>query len=220
MYQIINIKLNNIRVNPNISLRPKMISRAFNEREFIMTSFVHLDYASVHPGVERVEGLLTSASNLKHNVVRGFNAAASLASMLLAAFVAALLVVADQLIDTWADGHLMVAWVALWAVAFGAIALFAPAAKKAASGLTEALRDWNVRAAERRSEANYWETAKRDPRVMADLQAAINRAEIAGVVEPAKTVPSYLRFDPSEPNASLERMGAMMPAGKRYLMYV
>ena len=43
---------------------------------------------------------------------------APLAGMLLAAVLAALLVVADQLIETWANGHLLLVWVALWTVAF------------------------------------------------------------------------------------------------------
>ena len=44
-----------------------------------------------------------------------YDAAKGLSAMLLAAMVSALVVVADQLIDTWADGHLLAAWVALWA---------------------------------------------------------------------------------------------------------
>ena len=48
-----------------------------------------------------------------------------LAGMLLAAAMAALLVAADQVIDSWADGHLLAAWVALWTVTFAALALLA-----------------------------------------------------------------------------------------------
>ena len=59
-----------------------------------------------------------------------YDAAKGLSAMLLAAMVSALVVVADQLIDTWADGHLLAAWVALWAVGFGALAIFGGAARK------------------------------------------------------------------------------------------
>jgi hypothetical protein len=45
--------------------------------------------------------------------------------MLLAAMVSALIVVADQLIDSWADGDLLAAWVVLWVVGFAAVALLA-----------------------------------------------------------------------------------------------
>ena len=44
--------------------------------------------------------------------------ARGLATMLLAAVVAALVVVADRVIDNWADGHLLLAWVMLWVVVF------------------------------------------------------------------------------------------------------
>lgn len=46
-----------------------------------------------------------------------------LAALLLVGAVAALLVLADRLIDTWTDGHLFLAWVGLWLVIFAATAL-------------------------------------------------------------------------------------------------
>jgi hypothetical protein len=46
-----------------------------------------------------------------------------LAVLLLAGAVAALLVLADRLIDTWTDGHLFLAWVGVWLVIFAATAL-------------------------------------------------------------------------------------------------
>src|SRR5690554_3661834 len=51
--------------------------------------------------------------------------ARGLAALLLAAVVASLVVIADRLISTWADGHLLLAWVVLWAVVFAGMALFA-----------------------------------------------------------------------------------------------
>ena len=97
--------------------------------------------------------------------------------MLLAAMVSSLLVVADQLIDTWADGHLMVAWVALWLVGFAAVAVFAGAARKVALTVVGALDAWSQRVAQRRSDARLWAVAQSDPRVMADLNAALMRSE-------------------------------------------
>ena len=51
-------------------------------------------------------------------------AAGSRLGMLLAAVLAALLVVADQLIETWVDGHLLLMWVALWTVTFTMLAFW------------------------------------------------------------------------------------------------
>lgn len=138
-----------------------------------MTRFVNVNFPTVHPGVARAEALVASAGNLKRN----FDPTKSLATMLLAALVSALVVVADQVIDIWADGHLFAAWVALWSVAFVAMALFASTARGVAAKLSSAYSDWSARAQHARDEAQYWESAKNDPRIMADLQAAITRSE-------------------------------------------
>ena len=97
--------------------------------------------------------------------------------MLLAAMVSALVVVADQLIDTWADGHLMVAWVALWVVGFAALALFAGAARKLAVTAVGSLDAWSRGVAKTRADERLWAIAKTDPRLMADLTAATARNE-------------------------------------------
>ena len=86
---------------------------------------VHLDYPLTHPGVERAEQV---AANLKR-LSDSFSPTRTLAAILLSAIVAAFVVVADQMMDTWADGHLLAAWVALWAVAFAAVGLFAGVSK-------------------------------------------------------------------------------------------
>ncbi|MES2952443.1 MAG: hypothetical protein V4858_28280 [Pseudomonadota bacterium] len=103
---------------------------------------------------------------------RGFDGSRSLAGMLLAAVVAALLVVADQLIETWADGHLLVVWVALWTVAFAALALLAPPLRQLAQALAAAMGRWSVARAARRSDEAVWRVAQQDHRVMRELQMA------------------------------------------------
>ena len=138
-----------------------------------MTSFVHIDYAQQHPGVERAESVVAGLIALRQN----FDAAHSLATMLLAAVVAALVVVADRLIDSWADGHLLMAWVALWAVAFAAMGLLAPVAGRAARNLVASAHDWTRRSANTRAEEAFWQNALNDPRVMAEYQAAKQRSE-------------------------------------------
>jgi len=85
---------------------------------------------------------------------------------------AALLVVADQVIDTWADGHLLAGWVALWTVAFAALALLAPPLRQGTSAMAALYARWARAAALRRQEEAMWDYAQRDPRVMAELQMA------------------------------------------------
>lgn len=106
-----------------------------------------------------------------------------LAALLLAAAVAALAVVADQLIGTWADGHLMAAWVAMWAVVFAGTLLLAGTARRMSQRVMAGLDTWARRRAEARAEARYLALAQADARVMADLQAARDRAEIAAAAE-------------------------------------
>lgn len=103
--------------------------------------------------------------------------AKSLAAMLLAAVASALVVLADQLISTWADEHLFVAWIALWLVAFAALALLASSCRQLSSGLLKNLALRRERARKNRADERMWALARTDSRVMADLQAAISRAE-------------------------------------------
>jgi hypothetical protein len=152
-----------------------------------MTSFVQANYPTEHPGVVRAESVVAAVGDFRKN----FDATKSLATMLLAALVAALVVVADQLIDTWADGHLLAAWVALWSVAFVAMALLAPAAKRAAASLAVHTQAWARRMELAQSEARYLESAQSDPRIMAELQAAILRSEEVAAETP-KAVPARM----------------------------
>lgn len=138
------------------------------------TSFVHVEYPSNHPGVQRFERALDAASNLGKN----FTAARSLAGVLLAAMVATLLVAADQLIANWTDGHLLAAWVFTWLVGFAALALLAPAARTLALRTTTALNTWSSELARRRADERLMALARLDPRVMADIRAAALRAEV------------------------------------------
>jgi len=136
-----------------------------------MTSFVCTKYPENHPGVQRAEAVIEAARQMR----RGFDSTRSLAAMLLAAVVAALLVVADQVIDTWADGHLMMAWMVLWTVAFAAIGLFAGTARSVSGRVVRALDAWAARVAQARADERLWSIALTDARVMSDLQAALAR---------------------------------------------
>lgn len=138
-----------------------------------MTSFVQPSFPSQHPGVVRIEAAAHAVSAMR----RGFDSTKGLSAMLLAAMVSALLVVADQLIDTWADGHLLAAWVALWVVGFAAVAIFAGASRTLARTTVGSLDAWSQRVAKNRADARLWAIAQTDSRVMADLTAAIARSE-------------------------------------------
>lgn len=101
--------------------------------------------------------------------------ARGLAALLLAAGVAALVVLADQLISTWADGHLLLAWVMLWVVIFAGMALLADTARSLARRLITSLDTWSRKRAEARAEARFWDVAQSDPRLMAEWTVASAR---------------------------------------------
>lgn len=101
----------------------------------------------------------------------------TMAGMLLAASIAALLVVADQLIDTWADGHLLAVWVALWAVAFAAMALSASPLRQLAEAGAAGLDRWSRARAARRADEDMLRLAQQDHRILRDLQTATLRGE-------------------------------------------
>ena len=57
--------------------------------------------------------------------------------------------VADQVIDSWADGHVFLAWVLLWAVVFAATLVFAGTARRMGQRAMGALNRWSQAAAQR-----------------------------------------------------------------------
>ena len=136
-----------------------------------MTSFVNVNHPAEHPGVVRFESAVGSVRQFR----QGFDSTRGLAGLLLAAIVAAMVVVADQLVENWAEGHLLVVWVAMWMVAFAALALFAGTARRVVTGLD----NWSSAIALARADVRLWEAAKADPRVMADLQVAMARQEFS-----------------------------------------
>lgn len=136
-------------------------------------SFVHVEYPTQHGAIARYEGLVASAKEIRTSVSKF----GGLATVLLAAMVSALIVVTDQLIDTWAEGHLLAAWVLLWVIGFAALALLAPTARHLSKRLMASLDAWSQRVARRRADERLWELARKDPRIMADLRAARSRAE-------------------------------------------
>ncbi len=122
---------------------------------------------------------VASANRMPAQVARATNSAAEtdekarpLAGMLLAAGMAALLVTADQVINSWTDGHMLAAWVALWTVTFAALAVLATPLRKMANAGAAWVSAYQQANKARREEAEMWELARHDPRVMADIRMA------------------------------------------------
>lgn len=141
-----------------------------------MTAFVVTKHPTHHAGVERAAAAVEGAQQLRRNL----SGTRGLATLLLSALVASVLVVADQVMDTLADGHLLVMWIALWAVAFAALALFAGVARDGATTLKSSLDAWSRNTARARADERLMAAAAKDPRVMADLRIAIDRARQGG----------------------------------------
>lgn len=139
-----------------------------------MTSFAHVDYPTEHLGVVRAEN---AAAALKSAAAQ-LDGARGAATLLLAAVVSALVVVANQVIDTWGDGHLLAAWMVLWLVAFAALALFATPARTAGVVIRRAAKSWAQSRRRAADDQRTWQVAMRDPRIMAELNHAMG---IAGV---------------------------------------
>lgn len=101
----------------------------------------------------------------------------ALASLLLAAGVATLVVVADQLMESWAERHVIAAWLALWAIAVAAIVVLRGATRALARQTMHGLDAWSARVAQRRADRRLWTMAQNDPRMMSDLRCALDRGE-------------------------------------------
>ena len=140
-----------------------------------MTSFVQPSFPTHHEGVERVGDAVDSATIAFHKVT----GARSIAALLLAAIVSALVLAANQLIDTWADGHLLAAWAVLWAIALATIALAANPIRRAVYSVknfngSAVYAAWSVRRKTRINYEKMWDYARQDSRLMADIVRAVD----------------------------------------------
>jgi CHASE2 domain-containing sensor protein len=135
-----------------------MPSLSCNLQEFTMRRFADFDFPA-SPQTKAIPG----------------EASKTLAGVLLSAVMASLLVVADQVIENWADGHLLLGWVALWSLVFAGLAFCARPLRRASTAVALALETRLKAAAQARNEARMWELARMDPRVMDELRAAAKR---------------------------------------------
>lgn len=140
-------------------------------------------YASLPSAPLGLRPASTPAQKGVDGIQRRSDSARGLSVMLLAAVVAAMVVVADRLISTWADGQLFLAWVFLWVVVFAGMALFADTARSLARRAVVGLDGWSQALAEARAETRLWEMARMDHRLMDELMAARTRADVETEVE-------------------------------------
>ena len=126
--------------------------------------------------MRRFAGFDFSRASQAPSAYRG-EASKTLAGVLLSAVLASLLVVADQVIENWADGHLLLGWVALWSLVFAGMAFCARPLRRASMAMAQVVDGWLLSARQSREEARMWECARMDPRVMDELRAAVARAD-------------------------------------------
>lgn len=142
-----------------------------------MTSIANINHSARHSGVARANPAPDASIEALAPGRAGFFGTRGLATLLLSAMAAAVMVVAYQVMDSVAEGHLLVLWIGLWAVAFAVLALFAGTARNLAARLKGGLDAWSRSVAQARADQRMWAVAQSDPRVMSDLLAAIAHHE-------------------------------------------
>lgn len=144
-----------------------------------MTSFVHVDQPTVHPGVRRAEVLFGQIQAAR----TGTEGGRPLIALFIVALASAVLVVADTLVSNWNEGSLLAAWMIFCLAAIGLFVLFAGSVRE--SRLAGFWHAAAKRRASDRADARFMETAKNDPRVMQELQAAVWRQQSEGTATDA-----------------------------------
>jgi hypothetical protein len=163
----------------------KLLQSERHLEEKIMTSFVNIQYANEHPGVSRIEAAIEGALVLR----KRWSPARATLALLLCAVLAAVLVVGYQVMDSLAEGHLLVLWIALWLVSFAALALLSGTVNRLIEMTRSGLDGWAQRQARDRADQRLWRMAQSDSRVMADLQMAFSRQNAEGDAQHATAGP-------------------------------
>lgn len=105
--------------------------------------------------------------------------APSLTVAIATATMALSVVLADRYLSVWTDGHVVAAWLLMWAVVFAVFVATRTPSRLLAVRVKRGLDQMAARAADRRAERRFEQLAKSDPRIMAELQAARARAQEA-----------------------------------------
>ncbi len=174
-----NIKLNDTGKNPMICA---MVLLVWIAKENKTESREH----KMNTAAKTVLGAMPAASAVN---TAPRSSSKTLPNLLLTAGVAALVVGVDQMIDSWAESHVVAAWLALWAVAVLAIVVLRGLTRHLAQNLMTGLDAWSAHVARNRADERLWSMAQSDPRLMSDLQVAMDRAsETPGPVRDLETL--------------------------------
>lgn len=178
---IMNIKLNRMSKNPMIQVMVLLVwtAKAYKtkSRELKMNTTTSKSVLGQMPSPTAAQGAATTGAK-------------TLATLMLAAGVAALVVMADHLIDDWAETHVIAAWMALWAVAVVAIAALRGVSRLLAQAVMANLDTWSANLARNRADQRLWAMAQTDSRLMTELQTAMDRAE--NTAAPAADLTTYM----------------------------
>lgn len=139
-----------------------------------MSNFIYNSYSVEHTGVVR----LYQASDERMAALAAEHEAKAQSKVnwtVLAAVLAALAIVISQITETWSDGHMLAAWIVLWAMAFGSVALFSTPARRAINLVRSGYRAWVKSRQQAAADERVWNAALQDARLMADLARAMDR---------------------------------------------
>lgn len=136
-------------------------------------SFVHIQPPLVHAGVDRAEHALGSLRTMGTALL----SSRALSTGINAAVVSALvLTFSGHGMEGFAEGLTLSAWVNAWVVTFAALMLLSQPIRQLVGRLNAS---WvRMRERQRQADADWqlWQWAQHDPRVMADLRAALSRS--------------------------------------------
>lgn len=138
-----------------------------------MNQIAQPDFSTSHGGVTRMANAFSDLGRLTAQA----RSTKGVAGVLVAGGVSAVIVVAEQIVSAWADGHLLLAWIAMWVIVFALLAVFSDAVRGWPESLRQRFAQWRAAAARRAEDDRTWEAAQADPRLMAELQFALIRAE-------------------------------------------
>jgi hypothetical protein len=156
-----------------------------------MSHFVNLKYAAQQHGAgyaapaaaparqsaaqRHGAGYASSASEHAQQSAADSSSQRGLTLIVLSAMAAVMAAVAYEVIDSLAEGHLLLMWMGLWAGLLMVMSLFTGMAHRIAAALKKPLDNWSQRLAQSRSDRRLWAIAQQDHRVMADLQYAMTQ---------------------------------------------
>jgi hypothetical protein len=160
-----------VRENPYYWCSAALIrcGRPNRKEELMSPSYALPDYVDPDRHSDQHE----RAAHARSRMARALSAVSTGSTLLLAAFVSALLVGANQLVESWTDGNLLSAWVVLWLLAFAALALLAGPSRRAAASLGVAMMARRARRVKAQQDEHFWESALSDPRLMAEIRRAM-----------------------------------------------